>query len=216
MSKTITIPKNNNPFIVNINNREYIYKGGETVEVPDEVAEVIEAHTEAQPMAQPQHTEVPQASGFAYSSAERKFELIGTIDFSTEEMAKAASYVEYDVHEVSEILAVWTDMVNTSATNSHVVLSVNGDYTFSINFGKTSKSGGVLSGYTRLKVYEGIGTTLEMSAGAIAPTNYSHMSGAEETSYNMLPLITKINKMRVGNPGTQYYAVGGILKIYAR
>lgn len=34
MSRTITIPKNNKPFIVNINNREYIYRGGETVEVP--------------------------------------------------------------------------------------------------------------------------------------------------------------------------------------
>lgn len=49
MSKTITIPKNNNPFIVNINNREYIYKGGETVEVPDEVAEIIQHHVDSVP-----------------------------------------------------------------------------------------------------------------------------------------------------------------------
>lgn len=49
MSKTITIPKHNKPFIVNINNREYIYKGGETVEVPDEVAEVIEDALELEP-----------------------------------------------------------------------------------------------------------------------------------------------------------------------
>ena len=40
--KTITIPQYNNPFIVIINNREYIYRGGDIVEVPDEVAEVIE------------------------------------------------------------------------------------------------------------------------------------------------------------------------------
>ena len=40
--KTITIPTYNNPFIVNINNKEYTYKAGETVEVPDEVAEAIE------------------------------------------------------------------------------------------------------------------------------------------------------------------------------
>lgn len=39
--KTITIPTYNNPFIVNINNKEYTYKAGETIEVPDEVAEVI-------------------------------------------------------------------------------------------------------------------------------------------------------------------------------
>lgn len=41
MSKMVTIPENHKPFIVNINNREYIYRGGETVEVPDDVAEVI-------------------------------------------------------------------------------------------------------------------------------------------------------------------------------
>lgn len=40
--KTISIPTYNNPFIVKINNNEYIYKGGETIEVPDEVAEAIE------------------------------------------------------------------------------------------------------------------------------------------------------------------------------
>ena len=40
--KSITIPKYNNPFTVNINNKEYTYKGGETIEVPDEVAEAIE------------------------------------------------------------------------------------------------------------------------------------------------------------------------------
>ena len=40
--KTISIPEYNNPFIVNINNKEYIYKAGATIEVPDEVAEAIE------------------------------------------------------------------------------------------------------------------------------------------------------------------------------
>ena len=40
--KTISIPTYNNPFIVKINNNEYTYKGGETIEVPDEVAEAIE------------------------------------------------------------------------------------------------------------------------------------------------------------------------------
>lgn len=39
--KTITIPDYKNPFTVTINNKEYQYKGGETVEVPDEVASLI-------------------------------------------------------------------------------------------------------------------------------------------------------------------------------
>ena len=40
--KTITIPEYKNPFIVVINNHVYQYKGGETIEVPDDVAEAIE------------------------------------------------------------------------------------------------------------------------------------------------------------------------------
>lgn len=50
MSKMVTIPENHKPFIVNINNREYIYRGGETVEVPDDVAEVIEDAVALEPM----------------------------------------------------------------------------------------------------------------------------------------------------------------------
>ena len=40
--KTITIPTDRNPFIVVINNKVYQYRAGETIEVPDEVAEAIE------------------------------------------------------------------------------------------------------------------------------------------------------------------------------
>ena len=42
MSKVITIPKNRNPFEIMINKRSYTYKAGETVEVPDDVANAIE------------------------------------------------------------------------------------------------------------------------------------------------------------------------------
>jgi hypothetical protein len=42
--KTIQIPTNCNPYVVVINNHVYTYKAGETAEVPDEVAEVIENH----------------------------------------------------------------------------------------------------------------------------------------------------------------------------
>ena len=47
--KTITIPDYKNPFTVTINNNVYRYKGGETVEVPDEVAEAIEDALELVP-----------------------------------------------------------------------------------------------------------------------------------------------------------------------
>lgn len=42
MAKTITIPNCKNPYVVIINNRRYVYTAGETVEVSDEVAEVIQ------------------------------------------------------------------------------------------------------------------------------------------------------------------------------
>lgn len=47
--KTITIPTYNNPFIVVINNNVYQYKAGETLEVPDDVAEAIEDALELVP-----------------------------------------------------------------------------------------------------------------------------------------------------------------------
>ena len=49
--KTIQIPMNSNPFTVVINNSVYQYKAGQTVEVPDEVAEVIALHEQAQAKA---------------------------------------------------------------------------------------------------------------------------------------------------------------------
>ena len=49
MSKTITIPTNCNPYIVVINNHVYAYRAGDSVEVPDEVAEVIEDALELEP-----------------------------------------------------------------------------------------------------------------------------------------------------------------------
>ena len=44
MSKTVKIPDCMSPFIVKVNGIEYVYPAGETVEVPDEVAHVIEQH----------------------------------------------------------------------------------------------------------------------------------------------------------------------------
>ena len=105
MSKTITIPKNNNPFIVNINNREYIYRGGETVEVPDEVAEVIEAHTEAQPTAKPQHAEVQQASDLsATGGSTKEWQKLLDVELTEEtDVVTANVDVNGNAFEVSEL-----------------------------------------------------------------------------------------------------------------
>ena len=47
--KTVHIPTNCNPFIVVINNNVYRYTAGDTVDVPDEVAEAIEDALELVP-----------------------------------------------------------------------------------------------------------------------------------------------------------------------
>lgn len=47
--KAIQIPKSSNPFVVIINNAVHSYAAGETVEVPDEVAEAIEDALELVP-----------------------------------------------------------------------------------------------------------------------------------------------------------------------
>lgn len=49
MSKTIKIPTSADPFVVIVNNEKYSYPAGETVEVTDHVAEVIENYNDLQP-----------------------------------------------------------------------------------------------------------------------------------------------------------------------
>ena len=56
MAKIVTIPDCMKPYVVMVNGRTYIYPAGETVEVPDAVAKVIEMHTKAM------HSEAPQAN----------------------------------------------------------------------------------------------------------------------------------------------------------
>jgi hypothetical protein len=51
--KTVTIPTCANPFVVIVNGIKYTYPAGATVEVPDDVAEVIEQHEEAKPEPAP-------------------------------------------------------------------------------------------------------------------------------------------------------------------
>ena len=53
MSKVVTIPKDRNPFVVIVNGVTRKYPAGETVEVPDEVADVIEKYEGAKPKPAP-------------------------------------------------------------------------------------------------------------------------------------------------------------------
>jgi hypothetical protein len=56
MSKVVTIPTCRNHYVVIVNNKVYSYTAGATIEVPDEVAEVINVHMDSQ------HTKAPQAA----------------------------------------------------------------------------------------------------------------------------------------------------------
>ena len=59
MSQTVTIPSCMNPFEVTINNHTYSFKSGESVELPDEVAEVINHHVDSVPKPLEKEEEVP-------------------------------------------------------------------------------------------------------------------------------------------------------------
>lgn len=81
--KTIIIPNYNNPFIVNINNKEYIYKAGATIEVPDEVADAIEDALELVPKPKRYLSKFAQLVGGELSEVTAKdLEGVSTIDVS--------------------------------------------------------------------------------------------------------------------------------------
>ena len=78
--KTITIPDYKNPFIVVINNHVYRYKGGETIEVPDEVAEAIEDAIELVPKPKRYLSKIAQrAEGSLMQITKEELEGISTI-----------------------------------------------------------------------------------------------------------------------------------------
>lgn len=60
--KTVTIPTCANPFVVIVNGIKYTYPAGATVEVPDDVAAVIEQHDEAHNKPAPAPVQPPFAS----------------------------------------------------------------------------------------------------------------------------------------------------------
>lgn len=51
MSRTVTIPNDYDPFVININNVEYKYKAGTQVSVPDAVADLIDEYYATKPRA---------------------------------------------------------------------------------------------------------------------------------------------------------------------
>ena len=146
------------------------------------------------------------------------FELIGTVDFSQEGMAAAGAGVSFEVSDVSEIVLVYNDLVNSTSSNSSVwvYLNISNEQIESRLRPDSGKSGTPLNGWVFIKPLPGVGLTGIQSSSAVSATNYT--LGNAKTPYNIIPLASdfRITKISIQNPPTQYYAVGGTVKVYVR
>ena len=146
------------------------------------------------------------------------FELIGIVDFSQEDMAVASSGVTFEVTDVSEIVLVNNDLVNSTSSNSSVWVYLNKSSKLieSSLRPDSGKSGTPLNGWVFIKPLPGVGLTGIQSSSAVSATNYTVSTA--KTPYNIIPLAAdfKITTISVQNPPTQYYAVGGTVKVYVR
>lgn len=158
--------------------------------------------------------EIPSGGGGSLGD----FELIGTVDFSQEDLATASGGVTFEVTDVSEILLISNDLVNSTSSNSNVLvhLNKNSGYVESMLHPDSGKTGTPLNGWVFIKHLSGVGLTGIQSSSAISSTNYN--IGTAKIPYNIKPLASdfKITDISIHNPPTQYYAVGGTVKVYVR
>lgn len=87
--KTVTIPAGFHPLEITINNTKYVYREGETVDVPDEVAALIEQYNAAQPVPKP--NSLIDNLGLAYQRSDKGKALKVKEDGSDVEWAEAGS-----------------------------------------------------------------------------------------------------------------------------
>ena len=158
--------------------------------------------------------EIPSGGGAGLGD----FELIGTVDFSQEGMAAANASVDFKVTDVSEIVLVYNDLVNSTSSNSSVWVYLNKSSN-KIQSGlhpDSGKSGTPLNGWVFIKPLPGVGLTGIQSSSNISATNYTVSTA--KTPYNIIPLASdfRIAEISIQNLPTQYYAVGGTVKVYVR
>ena len=146
------------------------------------------------------------------------FELIGTVNFSEEGMAAAGAGVDFEVSDVSEIVLIYKNLVNSTKSNNlvNVYLNKSSQNIESSLRPDSGKSGSPVSGWAFIKPLPGVGLTGIQSNSTFSATNYA-LSNAK-TPYNMIPLASdfRITEISIRNPSSQYYAVGGIVKVYVR
>ena len=146
------------------------------------------------------------------------FEKIGTVSFSKEGMAAAGAGVDFEVSDVSEIVLIYKNLVNSTTSNNFVNVYLNkSSQNIESNLRPDSgKSGSPVSGWAFIKLLPGVGLTGIQSNSTFSATNYA-LSNAK-TPYNMIPLTSdfRITEITIQNPSSQYYAVGGIVQVYVR
>ena len=156
--------------------------------------------------------EIPSGGGLG------NFEKIGTVSFSKEGMAVAGAGVDFEVSDVSEIVLIYKNLVNSTTSNNfvNVYLNKSSQKIESSLRPDSGKSGSPVSGWAFIKLLPGVGLTGIQSNSTFSATNYT-LSNAK-TPYNMIPLASdfRITEITIQNPSSQYYAVGGIVQVYVR
>lgn len=140
------------------------------------------------------------------------FELIDSIDWSTEDMAQAGAAKEYTLNGVTEIIIVWQGMANKTQTGSYLGIQLNDSGLGGCGVVPTSKEGSTLYGFSYYRCFEGVGTLVIRSPGANAVNTVATNA---QIPYSLFDITERISKLKISNiPG--FVANTGITKIYVR
>lgn len=133
--KTVVIPNDYNPFEIEINGRVYVYKAGETVSVPDDVASAIEQYNASKPVAKPNSIIDNLGMAFNRTDAGKALmvneagtdvewsESLGGLVEAAEDAAKSAEEAEEAAKEAKDHV----DQVAESIPQDYTTLSGNVD-----------------------------------------------------------------------------------------
>ena len=142
------------------------------------------------------------------------YELIDTLDWSTNELAQFGAGKEYSFEEVQDIILVYTGLANDTTTVSGLSVNVNNIRLSSAAEPVSGKSGNPMNGYVFLRAIPGIGLFSLKPPGVNSDTNYGSTNA--NIAYNLNPVTEKITKFKIQNRAYSYRTNMGILKIYVR
>ena len=146
------------------------------------------------------------------SEVQSGFELIDSIDWSTEGMAQAGAAKEYTLNGVTEIIIVWQGMANETQTASSLDVHLNDLTLNGCGNVPTSKASSTLYGFSYYRCFEGVGTVVIRSQGANA---VNRVATNAQIPYSLFDITERISKLKISNR-FGYVANTGITKIYVR